>query len=451
MFFIIFILFLVVLGIILVWPKLGTFIIWIILFTYPHGWWYYRGFLPLNIGADDLFCIALFLAVVIRRNFIQGVPIRFGYAFWVIGTFSIIGVIANYAGSLEGFGLEQGEYMKDILKNGVYFALFYAVLHCIDDEKDLKIQFTMFSIAAVIGALLVIIQRYFPDPMSIFALPQVYAERMLTYESRAEGAFTNPNAAACVLVCSLVLVVTALRLQRTAIAKLIVYLFIIVLLAATLFTQSRSGLLALGGTFILMSLIGKNRKTSWLVIGGAVVVILLFGGIRETYMERVAAAYDPHSGQWGANVLGRIETWRSYFETANAKDYIFGQGPKQGIVKNGMESHSAYVSLITVYGFGAIIWAILSLIFFLRKVWQLRRFPEPLITVVSSGCFWALVAWGIYATTSDAITSAYPRYLLFYIVVLIDRASFFAGQQQRWWLYEEGTEQEEGALEPAGA
>jgi hypothetical protein len=76
--------------------------------------------------------------------------------------------------------------------------------------------------------------------------------------------------------------------------------------------------------------------------------------------------------------------------------------------------------------------------FFLKKVWRVRRsYYDPLLSIVSSGCFWALFAWGIYAATSDAITSHYPRYLLFYLVVLVDRASFLAKQQEELQVYDE--------------
>ena len=76
-------------------PKWGTLIIWPVLFTYPHGWWYYRNFLPLNIGVDDLFCVALFVIVLVRRNMFGGIRPRFGYAFWVVTAFTLIAAIAN--------------------------------------------------------------------------------------------------------------------------------------------------------------------------------------------------------------------------------------------------------------------------------------------------------------------------------------------------------------------
>lgn len=429
-------------------PKLGTFLIWPVLFTYPHGWWYYSGFLPLNIGYDDLFCIILFLVVLFRRNLIERVPIRIGYAFWVLTAFSIIGVIANLSGMLSSTEVSRDAYIKEILKMGVYWCLFYSILHCVDNERDLKIQFTMFSIAAVIGALLVIAQFYYPYRLEIFALPTTLTEGGLLYGARGAGAFTNANAAACVLVCSLVMVVVAMRLQRTVISKAIIYSFIFILLAGTLYTQSRAGLLALVGAFIPMSIVGRSKKTAWMVVLATIIVAVSFAAVRELYKERISEIYNPRSQTWGPNVQGRFETWKSYFRTAGFKEYVWGQGPRQGIIKNQMESHSAYVSLITVYGVSAVIWAILSLILFLKKVLGLRYFQDPLIATVSRGCFWALVAWGLYATSSDAITSHYPRYLLFYFVVLLDRVSYFARQQQAEWFYEQQEDTEQLPFEP---
>ena len=72
--------------------------------------------------------------------------------------------------------------------------------------------------------------------------------------------------------------------------------------------------------------------------------------------------------------------------------------------------------------------------------------------IVRCGCVWALVAWGIYAMSADAISSQYPRYLLFYVVVLLDRASAIARQISQEVLLEdeylESMESFEEACEP---
>ena len=129
-------------------PKWGSFLIWPILFTYPHNWWFQHQWLPLNIGVDDLYCLVLFGVVVIRRNLLGGIPVRWGYAFWVVTTFVLIGAVAVLSGAADAPGMERVNYIKDILKLCVYWGLFYAILHCIDDVVDLRRQFTMFSLAA---------------------------------------------------------------------------------------------------------------------------------------------------------------------------------------------------------------------------------------------------------------------------------------------------------------
>ena len=417
-----------VLAIIFIKPKWGSLLIWPILFTYPHSWWFYRGFLPLNIGVDDLFCIFLFLVVVVRRNFIEGIPVRFGYAYWTISFFVLIASIANYCGALDTISAYRIVYFKDIMKLLVYWGLFYAILHCIDDIHDLKIQFTFFTMAAVLGAFIVTLQSYFPFQMEIFAAPDVLETRGLTYEGRAAGAFMNPNSAACVLVCATILMSAAITLQRTVYAKFLVYGMTFFLLTAIMVTRSRTGFFTIVITLVLMALLDHNRSVkniARLTIVAGIMVALFFSGIRLMFQERIEVTYSAEAG-WGANVLGRIDSWRSYFDTATTRDYFLGQGRLGGVNKNGIESHSAYVSFITVYGLGGVIWAIVTPILYFRKSWQLRKLPDRLVSAISSGGAWAIVAWGIYALAADAISAQYPRYILFYLIVLLDRTVWIA-------------------------
>jgi len=425
----------VVLCLIFIKPKWGTFLIWPVLFTYPNGWWYYHNFLPLNMGVDDFLCIALFLTVFIRRNFLGGVRLRLNYAFWTISAFTVIAAIANIAGSMDAAPVERIFYIKAILKFCVLWGLFYAVLHCIDDTHDLKMQFTMFSIGTIAGASIVILQYFFPYQTEIFAAPVALERGEVGFGVRASGAFMDANTAACMLGCSLMLVITAIRLQKTAISKMVVYAFICVLLVGIAVTRSRSGLMALVGALVLMAFLGQGKKFAWLVIIGAVVIAMTFAEARLLYTERIKDIYS--GGIWGANVEGRTGTWSSYLETATTKDYLLGQGMTSGITKNGMESHSVYISLLTVYGIGSVFWALIALIIFLRKAVVLRRSADPLLSTISEGCIWALAAWGIYGTAADAISAMSPLYLLFYLVVLLDRGHNIAGEQQKSLLYEE--------------
>jgi hypothetical protein len=325
--------------------------------------------------------------------------------------------------------------LKDIMKLCVYWGLFYAILHCIDNVQDVKRQFTWFALASVVGGGLVILHGLFPSRMSPWSNPLLVDIEGVT--GRASGPFLNPNNAACMMACSLAMVVTAIRLQRSFLSKLFVYGLCGILLVGLLVTRSRAGLMAMMGTFALMAVLGRNKRVAWMILLGSILVGTFFVGLRHAVEERVSTVYNKGSGTWGQNVTGRVDMWVSYFQKATPVNYLLGQGHRAGIAKNSMETHSAYVSLLTVYGLGGIIWGVASVWVFFRKVFGREPYEDPLITIVRSGCVWALIAWGIYALSADAISSQYPRYLLFYVVVLLDRASAIARQASREVLWEE--------------
>lgn len=406
-------------------PKWGSFLAWPILFIYPHNWWYQRQFLPMNMGADDLFCVGLFLIVVFRRNLMEGRPVRFGYAFWGVTAFVLVAVMANLAGAMEAVGEDRLNLLKDILKFGVYWALFYSILHCIDNKRDLHMQFITFSLGATAGAILVILQYSFPGRFEHWSAP-IALERGIVEGGRATGAFLNANSAACVLTCSIFLVAGTMQLRRARTAQIIFYASIAVLLIGVLLTRSRAGLLALVGAFSFMIVFSPQKKLAVLVLVAAVGVGVMFPVVRGEFAERVAKTYNPRSGLAGGNVKARLAIWRSYFETADTRDYLFGKGSRRGIQINGGEAHSTYVSLITVYGAGGVIWAGLTVLGFRKKAKLLSAAHDPQLRIMASACTLSLIAWCFYGITADAVSAPYPRYVLFYLIVLIDRASFIA-------------------------
>ena len=137
--------------------------------------------------------------------------------------------------------------------------------------------------------------------------------------------------------------------------------------------------------------------------------------------ERLTQVYMFDTGTPGQNVMGRLETWRMYLADSSISNYLIGQGAAAGVAKFGMESHNAYISLLTVYGLGGAFWGIVAMFGFVRRVRVSLRSTDPIVNAVASGCMWTLMFWGIYACTADAISSSYARYLLFYLIVLVDR------------------------------
>lgn len=434
-----------VLCVIFVQPKWGSFLIWLFLFAYPHSLWY--EIMPLNIGVDDLFYLTLFFTVLIRRNLLGGVPIRFGYGFGMIVSFALIWTISNISGFSYAPSYYRPVYIKETLRIFVDFGLFYAILHCIDDARDLRHQFSSFSIAAAVGAVLVILSYFFPTAMTIFEGPTEPWRRGVQYGGRGTGALLNANMAACILVCCLIFVIITVRLHKGLLAKIMYYSFAFIMLLAIMVTRSRAGLMALVGSLPLMVIFSKSKKIALLVILAGIIVGLFATGITALYKERIAIAYDPATGTFGQNVLGRFTTWQIYFETATAQIYAFGQGAVQGHDRTGGETHSVYVSFITVYGLGGAMWALFGVAIFFKRAFVLRKSANPLISIVASGCLWSLIAWGIFATSADAISAANTRYMLFYLIILIDRASYLGRQEQEELIYNEEMEYGAAALQ----
>ena len=117
----------------------------------------------------------------------------------------------------------------------------------------------------------------------------------------------------------------------------------------------------------------------------------------------------------------------SLLRDRHAQGVSVGPGPAGGITRNGSESHSAYVSALTVYGVSGLIWAIVSLIGFWRKARTGPEDEDPLTAIVKSGCLWAFVAWAIVCGDLGCHSApSIPAICCFMLVVLVDRASAIA-------------------------
>lgn len=424
-------------------PKQASALLWLILFTYPRNWSAQHLPMPLNIGIDDLLCILIFLVVVIRRHLLEGIGLRLGYGFWVITGFAIVATIANVSGATQRPD-QWILYLEDIIKVWIYWCLFYAIIHCIDDLSDLRIQLTAFSVAAAIGAFLVLLDHFWPHWMVPWSNTSILTTG-LTAES-ASGPFLGPNLAACVIACSIPLMVGAVRLGQRLSLAFILWPSCILCLIALLSTQSRSGMAAFLIACILMAIFSRQRYVAIALIVGVAVIGLLASSLRST-LQQPSLAYSPVA--WPSNLEGRIPVWHGYIQNATAKTYIFGQGHSGAIANNGLQGLSTYISLVSVYGLGGLSWAIGTLAGFFRKI-RARPDDDPGIAVVRSVCLWSLVVWLVYAATSDAISCRYPRHILFYLVVLLDRADSIAAELASGLAYwDQFVENSLGPIEPA--
>ncbi len=408
-------------AIIFIHPKKATYLLWIPLFTYPHGWWYQRGYLPLNIGADDLLCALLFLVFFFRVTLFDRKKVRYGFAFWTITGFTLILLIANLNGYVIGAEVEWLVPVKAILKAFIYWGFFYCILHAIDDKRDLIKHLTAFSVACTLGAGTVILQYYTPEIGVIFTAPAGLREIALASGMRSSGVFMNPNGAACVLAAIVPILSGASRLVGRWSYEIWSLLATGSAVVALFATQSRSGLIACAMGFAAMALRRGQRGWAMVMVLTVLVTAILLPGARESFQMRMLSTYASESGQYDQNLLGRIGTWKSYLHTATPTIYLLGQGFDQGVYRNGMESHNAYIALLTVYGVAGVLWFIGLVAGIFRQAWICRNLNDPALKNVMKACMLSFLVWAVYGLASDAVSSQYPRYLLFFIVVMVDR------------------------------
>jgi len=69
-----------VFAVLLLQPKIGTVLVWPIVFAYPHLFVERQQLTPWNVGMDDVFICIFFVAVVVRRGFFGKTELRFGLA-----------------------------------------------------------------------------------------------------------------------------------------------------------------------------------------------------------------------------------------------------------------------------------------------------------------------------------------------------------------------------------
>ena len=232
----------------------------------------------------------------------------------------------------------------------------------------------------------------------------------------------NPNGAACILSATIPLSIASIKVTKNKIEKAVLIFAMIIIVAALYATQSRSGLIAgiLGIVFLLAR--PGQRGLAIILIFLILAVGIVFSDARESFRERIVNVYSSKSETYDRNIMGRLDTWKSYFYTATPSIYVFGQGFDQGVKRNGMESHNAFISLITVYGAFSVMWFILlstRILYINSKVKNLQQ-GSVLRTAINGGLI-AFLIWCIYGLASDSISSQYPRYVLFFSVVVTDK------------------------------
>ena len=417
---------------ILVKPKLGVVLLWPALFMYPHYYMWQRQLLPLNIGIDDLFICTLFIIVLVRRNLMEGVRPRLGYAFWSTFIFFIIVLIGNINGYLL-VRAESAEFAKKMLKGALSVLLAYSLLNCIDDLDDLKRVVFSFCFFAGVGAVIMIMQQLSPGPFSIFASPH-YVERLQAGINPAPaGAFMNRNNAALILGVASLIIVNTHRLGSQYFRKNLRFVLLGIMVIAVLFTRSRSGFLCLVIPLTMMSFLSGNKGYAMLLLIAGLTIFMVLPAFRTALFERfgTGGTAEENIGFW-APILGRYKAVFEVWGNVTLRRLIFGQSGIADLILGWPIAHSAYLGIPLIYGIGGAIWAMTFFTIMYRKAKTMKRHYDITIASLGSGVSWCLLVFAAVGVAGLVLGNLYIRYTLFLLAVVVQRGTELTWQYQMW-------------------
>ncbi len=390
---------------------------------------------PLNIGIDDLFICVFFLVVVLRRNIMGGIRPQFGYAVWVALLFFIIVVSSETNGYFIAGRVGLPGFVKDALKGIMTLLLAYSLVNTIDDEEDLKRVVFSFCFFASMGAIIVILQNYFPSPMRIFtSIAAVQEAWLYGTEQRPSGAFMNSNNAAVVMGSASLMIVSTLRLKSRYFRKSIRFVCLGIMVLAILMTRSRSGFLCLVIPLILMGVVGKSKRYAWLFLALGIAAMMALPGIREALFERFAGT-GGRSG-FAAPIGMRFERAVELWQIVTFRRLIFGQSMHADFLLGNMPPHNAYLGIPLTFGIFGAIWAIVMVTIMLRKTKFTKKYADLSLAPYGSAIQWCLFAFALYCIVAGILTTLYARYTLFLLAVIAQKCVDITWQSSTAYDYE---------------
>jgi hypothetical protein len=402
-------------------PKFGAVLVWPIILLYPHLYWYELGYLPWNIGIDDLFICVFFLAVVLRRNFLGGVPVRLGLPVWAALAYVVIWSVANYSGWNMRPDLLPEEVLKPILKGVVFLLFTYALVHCIDNERDLKRQSHVFVFVLALAAITVILHKLLPAQMVIFTSGrQARLQAWYGEAERAVGSLETANTGCALMAMAALFILPLARGETRPGRKALLWLCLPVLLTAMVLTGSRTGALAFSVGLLAMAVLSRSRWQAATLLGGLSIVVLATPQLFADLWERIQSTLVLGTAE-ESSAYSRIEVWQRYWETATGQVWFLGQGRLVPTMELGLHPHSTYVSALFVHGIWGFIWLVLvGWLVVRRGLWLVRNTGEPYRRIASSTLFATLV-WAVAGLTLDMLATQTPRFVLLGMVILLDR------------------------------
>ena len=385
-----------------VYPKVLVYLIWPVLFLYPHR--LTIGMLPFNIGFDDLFIVAVFLVIVVRFGVDQiDFSVKAALAFFLVL------LLANLSWLLANYGPDQiTRTLKVGLKGVVFVLATWSFSRTLDSEQDLKRHMYAFLVGVAGGCVTALLDSSSFPIGDWFWVPGHEREHY-----RATGAFLSPAGVGTNILLPAFIAGSLASRPGAFMSRVFMVSLCVLYTGTVLLAQSRSAWL--GGVIGLFVMTFTVHRKVFAYITLAVVAagfVLFFGDYySDIVQDAIASVFTPG----GISTHGRLEMWRSILDNPYLALLIFGYGQDAAISYLGGLPHSGYFDVFYTLGLGGTIYFFVVMWKTMRTSnWLRKQDPNPFFYMSSQGIWLGLIGTLGLAVTADPVYDSFWRYGFFF-------------------------------------
>jgi len=345
--------------------RLIYFLIFPFILVYPNG-------LLANTYLNHIY---IYLAFIFFLIFERGNKSKFTKTNSFFLFLFVFVLIANIWSIQQKNEIPTFNYFASTLRYLSYFLLSHIIVNSTKNEKQFKFWIYSFSFGFILSLILIFLNAYRVLWVeTIFQMSTFEEKQTLEVYFRAYGAYLSPISASIFILNYLLLLLSLLsnRILGTTGEKIGIWFLTIISIIAIFFTASRTSLIGLVATLIIILFFSKFKfKFRLIFISIACGIIVYQTGILNQFIENVFIRSENETAI-GNNILigsGRIETAinsiRLYF---GQRTFYFGVGPTEYSIGDKVFSmaHNGFLSLLFCYG-------IAGVYLFIRLVWKLRQ------------------------------------------------------------------------------
>jgi putative inorganic carbon (hco3(-)) transporter len=368
--------------------------------------------LPTGFGNHDissLVRIMMFLGVcarlfVERRRFqARLIADRLSYLAIGVGVISLLSVVANPLRMTD-----EAVFLRLVS----YLCFYFSMIAWLRTERQIRIVIGLLMLSTIIVSLFGFVQAAIGGYTDLYFWlypDQAENSALILWSGRITSFLNHFNTLAAYLNLVLPLAVASAVIRIGRSLRLLAICCLVTATIAVILTQSRGGLVAFGGTaLVVLFLLGRNSKNIKTVLVTVLLTVVVALPFASAYSNRFATLEDDQSG------VMRLVFWDAAWGMFRSSPLIgvgYGNfvklfdGDSLGLEPGRFDVHNLYLETLAETGVLGFVLFVLLLIGALRAAWKQVQQPlsdiDIVIGVAASGAVVSILIHGFVDTLLD--------------------------------------------------